>query len=656
MATQVTHTPTAVKVQWSAAPGSADPGPGDYGVWGDAGELLPPVLLERLAPDVSCAKFPVNLPAADSGSPLHAWQWKSILSVDDRLALVKRSDASRLWFVGFVVDVDVGWGRRDERVTVTVAGNAFRLKRDVVVYGRYMADQNEAVNHFSGLACDFNAGGKPNRCPTESFEAIAGGPAAGVAFFTADDADDAEFWRPADVLDYLLWRYNADETWIANPTLSAADYARTTRMVVSCEGLDLWTALAAAADADGYDVAERFDPDADGSKASSIVVVRRGSGSTATLKRLGADYGEAAPAMDLAAHTVFDSAIAHAAAPAVTSPIVAGGVELVELTIELGKAWDASRLALGDGEDAAPEFVDKSTQFYARYCRGGADFADYADVGRLWDANTDGRYSGEPYSLSVPDVAALAGEDAGTWPEMPYRPLPMTTCLNQGAGGVGRTSQEFVAEISFDSGSTWHPLADVRSLPDRVGLWIKQDNLAAIWEKDADADGDNNYLRTLLDNPGYVEVRMTVTIPAPTRAVSNPDRQASAATAFSTAAWFDRGTLGQKRRVAAGSVFSGSGLRQDTCDGCEGLTNVAEAIQAALEGSEIEAALAVEWPDEDVHLTDVVHELAGINYSFQTNAGASPRYVRIVGLQRHFGVEEWAMTVVLGTDRKAPLG
>jgi len=654
VAAQKTHTPVPVKVQTSLSPGTADPGPGDYHPWWDEDGFREPVIYEALAPAVSRAKFTVSLPQLDGGDPAHAWQWKSFYKADDRLAIVKRSDASRLWFQGFIVDVDVGWNRSGEGVTVTCAGNAWRLKRDLVVYGRYMKTKGGAVAHFSGPPCDFNAGGKPNRCKAEDFEAIEGGPAAGVAYFTADDQDGAEFWRPADVLDYLLWRYNPDETWIANAALTEGDYARTTRLVVSCEGLDPWTALAAAADADGYDVAERFDPAADGSKASSVVIKRRGSGSVATLKRLGAVYGTGDPEMDLASHDVFDAAIAHNHAVCVTSPVLAGGRDLVEIGIPLGQAWDPARLALGAGEEPVPDNPDKSSQFFSRYCRGGADFAKYAGVARLWDANTDGRYSAVPYELEVPDVASLADEAESSWPEMAYRPLPSITCL--GAAGLGKENHGAFVEISYDAGVTYHPLTACRVLPDRLAVIITAPNLAAIWKKDEEPDYGHNYLASLLDDATKVKMRLTCTIAAPARAICRPAiRIASAATVFSTAAWMDRGPLGQVRTVAESSRLDSLGLDTDAANGTAHLTDAAGKVQDALERSEIETALALEWPDQEVHLTDVVQKLAGVEYSFQTNKGASPVYPRVVAIQRAFTTAGWGMGITLGTDRKAPL-
>jgi len=653
MATQKTHTPVPVKVQLSVSPGTADPVPGDYGAWTDEDGFADPIVYEALAPAVSRAKFAVTLPRIDGGDPAHAWQWASFFKADDRLAVVKRSDASRLWFQGFIVDVNPAWNRSGEAVTVTCCGMAWRLKRGLVVFGRCMKASGGGIAWFTGLPCDFNAGGKPNRCAAENFEEIEGGPAAGVAYFLADDQDGADFWTPSDILDYLLWRYNDDQTWMTNPTLAEDDYARTTRLVVSCEGLDLWTALAAVADADAYDVAERFDPDADGSKTSAIVIVRRGEGTVATLKRLGGVYSAAPPEMDLANQEVFDATIAHNYAGCITSPVLAGGQMLFEIGIPLGQAWDASRLALGAGENPMPDNPDKSSQFYERYCVGGAAFATYADVGRLWDANTDGRYSAAPISLAVPDVAALADEAEGSWPAMAHRPLPSITCLD--GGSLAKENHGALVEISFDAGVTYQPLAGCRVLPDRLGIYITAPNLATIWKKDEEPDCGANYLASLIDDASKVKVRLTCTIPAPRRSISWPDiRIASAATAFSTTALFDRGTLGQIRTVAQSSRLDSLGLAADSGDDSAHLTDVAGKIQDALEAHEIEAGLAVEWPDQEVHLTNVVQKLTGVEYSFQTNKGASPVYPRVVAVQRHFNAA-WGMLVALDTDRKAPL-
>jgi len=648
MARELTRTAEGISVYRATPPPWGGPALHQYGSWVPLPAAREATVIERLFPSISRCQVPLDLARCAAGAGRHAWQWPEEIDLDDLLAIrTGNGETLRTWFVGVVVDVDAGWDADDEHVTITCAGLAFRMKADTIVYGRYMETAGGDVAHFSGLPCDFNAGGRANMAASR--ETVDGAPRA-VPYFTYDGDPDAEPWTLSDVLDYLAWRYNAGEDWIQNPDLPQSLLDRDEAVVTSAEGLSFLDAWAAACAEDGYETYESFDPDRNGTFGSRIRVVRVGEGDAVTLTRLGAGVGETEPLVDLSAMNVFASSVAHATAPAVTRPIVAGGRRLVEITVTLGQAWDPSRLDLG-GADADPDHPEG--QFLDRYCRGGSDFDSYADVGRLWDANPDGRYSAAPFSLPVADMADLAGETAGSWPLGPYPPLPTLTMF--GTDAAGRTTRGAVAEITFDGGSNWHPLTGFQTLPDRLGLWINVANPARVWKNDPDAppDADNNLFAQLVDDASKVAVRLTCTVAAPDRRIERPSRRATAGTLFETACWLDRGTFDQKRSVAATSIFSGSGLAQDTVSGGEAIAALAEAVQEARDGREIEASLACEWPDEPVDLTDTVQTLEGIDYDLRPRPNDPDSAARVVGLDRHFTTDGWAVTIALGSCRKA---
>jgi len=622
-------------------------GPAAYGPW-DAYDVLRPVRVTcALAPKVHTAKLALNLP----GYASHAWQWAELIAHDDRVAVVSARDPAEraAIFGGFVAEVEWRYGQADEHAEVTCVANAQRLLVDADhwVYGRWMWDAGGTARHYSGLPCSFNAGGRPNRSPAWRTD-IAGAPAAGVGVFTHDDAPGAAWWTAADALDYLMWHHNADETWLANATLALTDYDRVEPVVVSCEGLPLWRALALVADRMDYDVHEAVTTDADGLPASEISVTARNGGTERTVKHQAA-ADATFPDLDLAETDSLTAVVAEGVAACVARPIVAGGRAIIEVTVPLGQAWDGDDLAIPAGEIAGPQY-DPSGTYAARYVVGGSSFASYADAGRLWDANTDGRYSDAPYSLSEPDVAALVDAAAGSWPAMPYPPLPMLTRL--GALDAG-SSGESVLEVSYDGGTTWHALGGYELLPDRLAVRLTTDNLGSVLVPGGtNAFADNLFARLDAD-ASLVKLRLTCSIAAPDRNVYVADRRASAGTAFGAGAWFDRGALATVRSQSAAAHAAMAPLGIDAAIDDGALVRVAEAILAAHEGRSVEAALPIEWPDHELALTDRITRIEGIEYDFGSGAGGLVRYPRVVQLTYHLTPQTYALAVVLDTPRQS---
>ena len=94
-------------------------------------------------------------------------------------------------------------------------------------------------------------------------------------------------------------------------------------------------------------------------------------------------------------------------------------------------------------------------------------------VGRLWDANTDGRYDPWPRQ----DVAAIAtAGQTEVWPAMPHKPLPLFSWVNDKSNQVVRAWADWQA-----NGIARQRLAcGWRVLPDRLGIYIQQKDLADI--------------------------------------------------------------------------------------------------------------------------------------------------------------------------------
>ncbi|MDD4891361.1 MAG: hypothetical protein PHU85_15680 [Phycisphaerae bacterium] len=647
---------------------------GAWGPWEDSDLFMPLEISDRCAPDYAVAKMEYNFPKAAR----HVWDWRKDFGPDDAVAIVTNVSEGdperRVLFSGHITENQWEFTRA-ESATVAAVGPAFRLLRDsmYLVYGQARASKAGTVNLFSGLPCSFNAGGYPNRSAAKStIRAAAGSVSATTAFTFADlYSGGVQYWRFADALEYLLAAYNAAEYYVLNPTITAAMRADPACVQVDCDGLGLWEALARVCQQASYDLACVTTIGRAGVPAkheagefyTAMSIVKRGQGTELILDH------QASGAMDLDATNLFAGRVAENVASCVTAPVIAGARELFEITVELGKCWDAADLALASGESVmlpGEEETLADTDYVKNFCVGGSNFHLHADAGRLWDANTDGYYSAAPTSLSVPDMAALCGQEAGGWPVMPYEAMRLLTRLidSPQSGGV-----ETFVEFSIDSGVTWHHLTCGAQIPHgRLGVYINQHNLSAIVPPGGDKTADN-LMQMLMTTPATVEMRLTCSVASPFRNILAAQRRVTAGTVFATAAWFEREKLGQVRTRAASSRFAATDLPADTMTAsakvsaarahwdwsgplARTLSAAAAEAQDANEDRFIEGSFTLEWIEPDAELTNVVKKIGGINVDLGANAGASKRYPRVVGRVYHLAGNTQQTELILDTDRQ----
>ncbi len=619
----------------------------------DTDLLLPIDVTDPVAPAVGTASMLFNFPAAID----HVWNWRQHFAPDDAVAIVSDHalEADRyVLFAGFVADVDFSYGRTAS-AKVTAVGTAFRLAhdRDYLVYGRHMLAQNGKVYGYGGPLCSFNAGGRPNRSAT-LYGDIDGAPDRGVALFTGDDDVAAVDWTFTAAVEYLLWSYNAPQLWLGNHAFAAADYADDPVVQLSVNGLSVWDALAALAEHAGWDLFVEYAYAGPGEIAGTIVLRRIGAGTVQAFDHQPPAADGSLAVLDTDDTNLFAATIAEAVSSCVTTPVVAGGTWLYEITIELRQAWDPADLSLSGGEDViAPgkEIDNAGADYVMRYCTTGSLFPAYAAVGRLWDANTDGRFSGAPWNLPVPDLGALTGNPAGLWPTMAYAPKRMLTALaaNPLSAGV-----ETYLEWTIDAGANWHRLIGYRLQRRQLGVYLTVANLAAIVPLGGTKATDN-LAEKLLTVPGNVRMRLTCSVASPVRSMAMPGRRQLAGTAFEQAAWFDRGAAGQKRVRCESSRFHGSDLSADEADNRAELAAAAVQLQALNEDRFIEAALPLEWIAPTIGLGDRVERIGGIGVDLRTNAGPQARCPRVVGRRFHLTPEQYQTTFTLDTWRKVPV-
>lgn len=634
----------------------------DWTDFTDSPLLAPVQVREAMAPKVSTAKIH-SRPFDDAEAVvIWPWDWRRICAFDDKVQIfTDHADAGEriALFAGFVVDVDWTFTRSGQ-IAVTAKANAWRLARDrqYVVHGRYMLTKAASVAHFSGLPCVFNAGGKPNRHPSlqADIDCYATTVYGGVPVFTADDAAGAVHWTFGAILHYLMWRYNAAETYVANAELPADDYEPAAPIVADCQGRSLWAALGESAGRSGYDLYEQFQYGAE-TADSQIAVIRRHNGTRRTVAHQAPNDDGSLPGVDLDHTDLFSGSFAESVSSCVNAPVVAGGRRLYEITIPLQPAWDAARLAIPSGSYIVPPSKGGGTRFMTsqdyckRYVAGGGQFHLYADCGRLWDANTDGAYSAAPYSAAVPDVAALCGLEAGSWPLMAFAALDCLTTPSAVLLGDAKAFGPYV-EISFDSGTTWQPI-EAALMPGRLAVRLQQANLAQVAAAGQAERWNWNLFARLAVAPATVRMRLTCTIAGPDRNMAD-QTPTTGGSIFEMSGFFERSELGQSRSVASCSRFFGQGLSADqTAGSVADLTRAAEKVTAAHAQRLIEASVPIEWPDEEIALGDEITRITGIESDLGTMIGALWRYPRVVGITRNLTPGTYSMVLDLDTERKA---
>ena len=628
---------------------------GGYGEWHDSHVLLAGSVSDPIAPNWPRARLQLNFPRLGD----HVWNWGNYLGVDDAVAIVSAEPAAsrKILFAGFVADVDWRMDAGGEGATITAVGYPFRLARDreYLVYGRYMLSKAAAVTHYSAPRTVFNADGLPN-ATSATYDVADGAPQ--VALFSYDDDPAGGYWRALDAIQYLLWTYNAAQTWMANPTFTAEQLAASPVIHdVDVTGMGLWEALATVASAGGYDVAATVSM-SEGLPTYAIEVTKHGEGVEVELDHQPPNADGSLAALSAARTNLFAASVAETTASCVTAPVVAGGQNLYEITVELQRAWDPANLALPSGAlviQPGREVNQAATPYVKRYVIGGDDFEDYSYAARLWDANTDGYFSGTPYNLSVTDVATAAGQAAGSWPVMPYKAMRMLTSL---AGTPMAAGCETYLEASINGGVTWYQIDGYRVLPGRLGVYLNKPNLAVMLDKSSWAK-DTCLIGKLIDSPSSVKLRLTCTVAAPDRQMALPGRRPTAGTIFPAADWFDRAKIGQLRRVVSMSKFYAAGHEADTTDDTTEtarLTARAGTLQDLNEDRFVEAGqMTIEWIVDPANapLCGRVQQIGGIGVDLRTNSGAATRCPRIVRREFLLAADRYQTILTLDTDRKA---
>jgi hypothetical protein len=542
-------------------------------------------------------------------------------------------------FSGFVVEPDWNYQASGGECILVAMGRAQRLLADVPVYGRWMYAADNTAFHATGLPCDFNAGGRPNRSDKST-----------TPRFTYDGDPAAVWWSATDAMRYLTSHYNSAEAWLANPTFTAAQQADTRPISILAEGLSLWEAMAAAAGAGRYDVWEQYSYSG-GQVAGAIRYQSRRAGTAYEIRHQVAN--SVRQPVSLYGTNSFAARVAESVASCITAPVVLGARKITELSVYLWPIWQPFTPwydAAADGPMILEN--DAVTTYSRRYVVGGEDFADYQNIGRLWDANTDRYYPAATYGAAAGaglDMGYAVDGEANSWPIMPHKPLPLITRTQHGADAV--------AFWSPDAGAHYYPLRGFRVQADRLGIYITQPNLANITYGDKKDKATKNFFAALVANYANVRVYLRCCVASPTRAVLTKKRRTSAGTRFTTATAFDRGQAGEELAIIADPNDPWYGkpavAGQNDWNDRMRLELFADNVQDAAEDRFVEASFELPWPESAISLGDTVQRISGIGYSLGTNAGSALRYPRVVRMILNLTPQTYDTQICLDTDRQA---
>ncbi|MEM8781891.1 MAG: hypothetical protein AAGE65_03455 [Planctomycetota bacterium] len=394
------------------------------------------------------------------------------------------------------------------------------LAEGSMVTGRWIADPNAgagATVHIletRDLPAVFNFDGAANR--HGSATVTAGGLNAPV--FTHDDDAAGAAWTVREALAALLvqWMPPAQAYGLAieAETLAALDGSDTSGArweglddllpETNVHGLGVLDALQVICDAVGFEFAcvPTFASPSGANSPYELKLWRRDAGPEVTIK-LNRPGRDRTPTQALRNNT--HSRVALVADAGRCRPVTrVVGASVIECTVELRPLWDPADAETPDLTGALA--LAGTTIYHAQHVAGGASFAEFGHVGRLWGVDCTGSavgYIDGPYrhpggaglgqigegfdwvtelALNTPgsgltaDRAAHGVTDPIVWSRRPRPLLPLRRPADV------RRGLPYFVEISEDAGATWAPAPiQVRSAAPLCGLrLVGVPNLAAV--------------------------------------------------------------------------------------------------------------------------------------------------------------------------------
>ncbi|MEM6258034.1 MAG: hypothetical protein AAGI37_06935 [Planctomycetota bacterium] len=481
-----------------------------------------------------------------------------------------------------------------------------------LVTGRWVNDHRSGGTtpvHVDGLsvASVFNANGKPNRGPTFAVEAESGELTnVNAALFTADGDELAGYWTVKEALGHLIvcWLYGIKDTFggdaqgalarsatldkqtydaIFGPTPDDPQFSGLDAILpeVNVHALGVYNAIERICRFAGFRcsnlpaLGRAAEEGAVYDRLHLLRVWRAGSGRENELRLTARDQVNPAAKADeeMADNNVTMLSGIRDAANLVNHVSVAGRT-LVEVTVPLKPMWPPDEVDNLGGETISSRQQSQPTgqtgdTYYRRHVANGADFNDYAHVGRRWGIDetgvyynnsslgyVTGNYAHQQGGFDWLSELAIDGTDAISLARVangvtdpvrqlrrPHRPLPLSRPETLFRG------QAFLLEVSEDSGTTWSelPQSAARLLTDGTfGVMLTAANLAMVNRKTFGAASEHAVAVPAeswwaLFNSGVLRFRLTCLVELDAAARYDIPRDAESASLYPRAQRIDTG-------------------------------------------------------------------------------------------------------------------
>ncbi len=540
---------------------------------------------------------------------------------------------------------------------------------------------------ITALPCVFNPAGVPNRAIEPITVTDQGDTIRTVPVFSWEGGP-AVAWTFADVLRYLVWFHlgrgpvNCGNVFEATEGLAvgrpdaghlAVALARVP-ISLGCEAVSLVEALSLLADAAGVHISTRTVRQG----VQTHTELQVWSPHDGALKHLhlarGGRFADGEPRYNprirsvsdvLAENNTHRGRIRWDDGAIVSRVNVLGDVKRYELTLPLVPGWlptaGLDDVPAGEQEQVklaalTPEQVaalgDQADQnaWFRRYHRGGSEYNNHADVGRLWVLNEDGACAGAAFNRNPPfndyrpfDFGTVF-EDPQVGRDWMRRARPLRSCVSLGADGQ---PLGVWVQVSFNGGATWYVAAGpVSVIERRAGIHFDCDNLTSITPTG---------VAPAVQNLWYATVRQTFRVRV-TAVIESDERLAGtwgpagldSPTRLTNAVVLRRPEVfGYLSREAADNVLAASSpAGPEARDDAAVIQAAARHLAEANQDRTVAAAPALPWIETGYRVGDRLGGIAGREVSFAVNVGGRPRYPAIV--ERRFVLTGGHYETVLG--------
>lgn len=529
---------------------------------------------------------------------------------------------------------------------------------------------------FSGRRCVFNEAGKPNRDDI-LFSLADYGYQVSVPIFASDFGSTKKPWTIRQMLDLLLSPlYNKSHNLfplLGSASLVGSSHTGLDRVVnsITCDTDDIVTAAVGCLKHIGFSIAEHYDlngPYWTVYKSSAAAGTQRSQTQPNILHTLHAPaVGEKiTDAVARGEKLVWGGEFDEDIDAVINAPIGLGGVHRFEFTAELVPAWKDTDFTVPDAAgsyeaafvteaDLQASATPDDYDFYKYYHAQGSQFK--SDVGRKWALNEAGDYTAVDYDRGMPfDWATVLPADRvydaagrrlfGLFRRAFLDPLSFDA---QSLNSVG-----LKVEVSFDGGTSWHPLQwSGKILKGECAIRFEDPNLSELLDPagrlvsgtSTDLDGKElNYFTSLCrdklagssfkDGQWQTRVRVTASVQMDQRLYYQSPRTSGSGSPFAHARCFDFSDRYSFSKRADSSTLTGPAW--DT-DEYTKLTDHLDALREANQDMSINGRFTLDrlWLGDgsgapDIFIGDAIYGLTGRDYYMGSAVNGTHVYPEII--------------------------